>query len=668
MWYVHPKKLGRYELVAVLGKGAMGVVYEGRDPNLDRRVAIKTIMVDDLAPTAAAEYEHRFRTEARSAARLQHPNIVTVYDSDRDGDTAFLVMEFIHGEDLKQHLDRGERFTPAESLRLMLDLLAALDFAHRQGVVHRDVKPANLLIEPGGRLKLTDFGVARVTGEATRTQGSMIGTLKYMSPEQVQGLKVDTRADQFSAAVVAYQLFTGMRPFDGDNDFSIIHQIIGHEPASPSSIAPDLPAGFDAALARAMAKDREQRYPSIGEFSAALQEVFSAAGIVPVPHAPIRGGLPPAPAPLPQAVRTIPGAPIAQEMELEYWRDVRNTTDRRELEGFLARFPHGIYAELARKRLQRLVSEPDPDQTVLQGMTRPPGSTAAGLPNASAVAGQAAVQSAVPAPAAAGSQVATAPLPPADAPAPPRAASESLAAAPAPSTAAQASSGAAPAPSAAAPALAAAPAARARAPEGRASASHRWLWPGLAAGVLGLAVAAAVLMGRDKAEAPAAAAATPATPVQVAVPAAAEPAASTPLPAPIAAAPASSPAVPASEAAARAPAAGASRAQQAARATTRRGASAPASAGGTVSTPPVAGEQSPRDAPGAVTSATAAATASPVNAARTMSPAEACKDKVFLLKTFCLQSECAKPGHQNFPACVRLREEEKMREESKIRN
>src|SRR3954468_4349716 len=245
----------------------MGVVYEARDPNLDRRVAIKTIMVDDLGPGAAAEYEERFRTEARSAARLQHPNIVTVYDSDRDGNTAFLVMEFVEGDDLKRHLDRGDRHDVQQSLHLITDLLAALDFAHRQGVVHRDVKPANLLIEPGGRLKLTDFGVARIAGESTRTQGSMIGTLKYMAPEQVQGLKVDTRADLFSAAVVAYQLLAGVRPFEGDNDFTIIHQIIGQMPALPSTLQPGLPAGIDAVMARALAKNRDDRYQTAGEFS-----------------------------------------------------------------------------------------------------------------------------------------------------------------------------------------------------------------------------------------------------------------------------------------------------------------------------------------------------------------------------------------------------------------
>jgi eukaryotic-like serine/threonine-protein kinase len=171
-------KLGRYDIIRTLGKGAMGMVYEARDPNLDRRVAIKTIKVEHLSQEASAEYEARFRTEARSAARLQHPNIVSVYDSDRHGDVAFLVMEFVQGDDLKKILDSGRSFTLEQSAHLMRDLLSALDYAHRQNIVHRDVKPANLLVEANGRVKLTDFGVARIqdSGDATRTRGSMVGT------------------------------------------------------------------------------------------------------------------------------------------------------------------------------------------------------------------------------------------------------------------------------------------------------------------------------------------------------------------------------------------------------------------------------------------------------------------------------------------------------------
>lgn len=348
----------------------MGVVYEGRDPNLDRRVAIKTVKVENLSEEAAAEYEHRFRTEARSAARLQHPNIVSVYDSDRDGDVAFLVMEYIQGDDLKHHLDRGVRYSLEQSLKIIRDLLSALDYAHKQGIVHRDIKPANLLIEPGGRVKLTDFGVARIqdSGEATRTQGSMVGTLKYMAPEQVQGQKIDSRADLFSAGVVLYQLLTDKRPFDGDNDFSIIHQIIGHHPPAPSSINPKLPAALDAVVARALAKTREERFATARDFAVALQAAIRRAEdqtVVPPlnPHKRVEGA--------PSRPLTVPGtAPagsgttpsvagassVTQELELVYWKDVKDSTDPEELQVFLDKFPAGIYADLARRRMRKLTS------------------------------------------------------------------------------------------------------------------------------------------------------------------------------------------------------------------------------------------------------------------------------------------------------------------------
>ncbi|HEX4853440.1 serine/threonine-protein kinase, partial [Arenimonas sp.] len=369
------KKLGRYEVIRVLGKGAMGVVYEGRDPNLDRRVAIKTVKVENLSEEAAAEYEHRFRTEARSAARLQHPNIVSVYDSDRDGDVAFLVMEYIQGDDLKHHLDRGVRYSLEQSLKIIRDLLSALDYAHKQGIVHRDIKPANLLIEPGGRVKLTDFGVARIqdSGEATRTQGSMVGTLKYMAPEQVQGQKIDSRADLFSAGVVLYQLLTDKRPFDGDNDFSIIHQIIGHNPPTPTSINPKLPPAIDAVVARALAKTREERFATARDFAVALQAAIRRAEdqtVVP-PQNPNKKVEPAASRPLTTPGSVPPGGTtpsigsstsVTQELELVYWKDVKDSSDAEELQGFLEKFPAGIYADLARRRLRKLSGG---DQTVL---------------------------------------------------------------------------------------------------------------------------------------------------------------------------------------------------------------------------------------------------------------------------------------------------------------
>ncbi len=361
------KKLGRYDLIRVLGKGAMGLVYEGRDPNLDRRVAIKTIKVENLSEEAAAEYEVRFRTEARSAARLQHPHIVSVYDSDRDGDIAFLVMEFIAGDDLKHHLDKGDLYSLEQTLGIMGDLLSALDYAHRQSIVHRDIKPANLLIETNGRVKLTDFGVARIqdSGEATRTQGSMVGTLKYMSPEQVQGRPIDARADLFAAGIVLYQLLTGKRPFDGDTDFATIQQIVGHAPALPSAFNARLPSALDAVVAKALAKSRDLRYASAQEFLTALQAAAREASDTTV--------LPPAVKPGPGSNSTWTSTMLAgealvdqpsgtsanisvvtQELELVYWKDIKESMDVEDIQGFLAKFPSGIYADLARRRLKKM--------------------------------------------------------------------------------------------------------------------------------------------------------------------------------------------------------------------------------------------------------------------------------------------------------------------------
>jgi serine/threonine-protein kinase len=365
------KKLGRYDLTRVLGKGAMGMVYEGKDPNLDRRVAIKTIKVENLTNEEAAEYEVRFRTEARSAARLQHPNIVSVYDSDRDAQVAYLVMEFIQGEDLKHHLDHGEVYTLEQTLGIMNDLLSALDYAHRQNIVHRDIKPANLLMEASGRAKLTDFGVARIqdSGDATRTQGSMVGTLKYMSPEQVQGQPIDSRTDLFAAGVVLYQLLTGRRPFDGGSDFDIIQQIVGKPHLAPSVINPLLPEALDGVVARALAKSRNDRFASAQEFNQALQTAAREASDTTIapPSGPPGSGRSSTWGSLTGTGSTssgtssntsgTSGSVITQELELVYWKDIKESEDVDDFQGFLQRFPTGIYADLARRRLKKLLGQ-----------------------------------------------------------------------------------------------------------------------------------------------------------------------------------------------------------------------------------------------------------------------------------------------------------------------
>ncbi|ROZ72411.1 serine/threonine-protein kinase [Ramlibacter sp. WS9] len=702
------KKLGRYDLVRVLGKGAMGVVYEGRDPNLDRRVAIKTVKVENLSEEAATEYEHRFRTEARSAARLQHPNIVSVYDSDRDGDIAFLVMEYIHGDDLKHHLDKGVRYSLEQSLKMVRDLLSALDYAHKQNIVHRDVKPANLLIEPGGRVKLTDFGVARIqdSGEATRTQGSMVGTLKYMSPEQVQGQKIDSRADLFSVGVVLYQLLTDKRPFDGDNDFSIIHQIIGHTPAAPSTFNGRLPTAIDAVVARALAKDRDQRFATARDFASALQSAIRRAEdatVVP-PANPLKTderagtGSKPGRTGTNASATTPGGGTVTQELELVYWKDIKDSTEPDEIEGFLLKFPDGIYADLARKRLRKLEgSGIVADQTILSDTrirldqdqdldaTRllHSGTTPSVIAPPVAPAGPATEDPTAPPGAKADASVPLSGLP--------HDAAVTLILSPgkargtvvyetdfpetivAPDEAAWAAGllpkEAPPAPSDA-PAPAAKPAAKPvkKAPVG--------LW--VAAGAVAVAGIAAIFLfvGRGDADpaasAPLSAASAPASAAAppVAVAAAPEPGPAEPTPSltvppaagpgvPLLPAPASSSPVPSAAQPARFASAAAAKPASA----PRRVASAvkPKAAPASVAEPPRPVPSEPRrEEPRVVASA-------PVPVLPTVSPVDDCKDRVFLSREFCLAEQCAKPGTRNHPLCIKRREEIRLREDSKVR-
>src|SRR5258706_8932757 len=193
-------KLGRYKINGVLGKGAMGLVYDGVDPTLNRRVAIKTIQTTNLDEATAKHYAMRFKREVRAVAKVSHPNIVQVYDFGTEGDLAYIVMEYIQGKELKDAFDANNRFDLATIFRIMDQLLDALDFAHEAGVIHRDVKPANVMVDAAGHAKLADFGVARVTetegeaGEATRA-GALVGTPSYMSPEQIQGQTIDRRTD-----------------------------------------------------------------------------------------------------------------------------------------------------------------------------------------------------------------------------------------------------------------------------------------------------------------------------------------------------------------------------------------------------------------------------------------------------------------------------------------
>ena len=265
------EKIGKYEIRGVLGRGAMGVVYDGWDPLIQRRVAIKTVRLprEDEDPEAT-EGLARFRREAQAAGRLQHPNIVGVYDYGETGESAYLVMEFVDGRSVKAALDAQERFPIPEVARVMRDLLDALQYSHEHGVVHRDIKPANMMLTPNGRVKVADFGVARIESSSMTQVGTVIGTPAYMSPEQLAGQTVDSRSDIYSAGVVLYQLLTGDRPYHGSNLTSIYHQALNTEPVPPSKLAVTVPPAFDPVVARAMGKRPSERYATAAEFAAAV--------------------------------------------------------------------------------------------------------------------------------------------------------------------------------------------------------------------------------------------------------------------------------------------------------------------------------------------------------------------------------------------------------------
>jgi eukaryotic-like serine/threonine-protein kinase len=268
--------LGRYKLQRRIASSATGEVYEALDPKLERPVAIKTILKSYLNEEASREYSARFKEEAQAVARLDHPNIVQVHDFGEEGQVAFVVMTLIRGKDLEQCFDSSVRFEPKEVVRMMCELLGALDSAHRSGIVHRDIKPSNVLLDAEGRVKLTmDFAVARLIDvERTgRTQaGAMAGPASYMSPEQVQGLAADHRSDLFSSGLVLYQLLTNRQPFAGGG-VTLLKKIVHDDPVRPSAINTALTPEFDRVISRALAKAPESRYQSAADFSRELQRV-----------------------------------------------------------------------------------------------------------------------------------------------------------------------------------------------------------------------------------------------------------------------------------------------------------------------------------------------------------------------------------------------------------
>ena len=422
-----PSHLGKYEITEVLGTGAMGVVYKGFDPGIRRIVAIKTIRRELLAgDRPATAMLARFRNEARAAGRLAHPGIVAVYDYGEDADVAYIAMEYVEGNSLREYFGRGARFGERDAVSIMSQLLEALAHAHERKVWHRDIKPANLIVMMNGRVKVADFGIARIEASDLTQTGAVMGSPGYMAPEQYAAREIDHRADLFAAGVVFYQLLTNTKPFVGTQE-QIAYAVCHTQAPKPSTVDPGHAwQRYDAILATALAKKPEERYQSAETFLAAILDAHAApvspavseetiiteilrpaAAVDPSSPSRPRSGSPrPAPASAAPAVRgkpprpwawaiaagivvlvttagvwlalsrkavppAAPAAPLAaataaptppapSDQETVFWESVRSSSNRAELEAYLARYPNGTFAPLARARIASLPAPATP--------------------------------------------------------------------------------------------------------------------------------------------------------------------------------------------------------------------------------------------------------------------------------------------------------------------
>src|SRR3984893_15119290 len=272
------RRFGRYEIVAELGRGAVGVVYQARDPQIDRMVALKTILLPGLDPKEEAEYRQRFLVEAQAAGRLQHPGIVTIFDVGEDPEKhdPYIVLEYVTGHSLNQLLVREKKLPLRTALQLAEEIADALDYAHTQGDVHRDIKPPNILITEEGHAKIADFGIAKLNLAQFTLPGRVLGTPAYMAPEQLSGEPADGRSDLFSLGVLLYAMVTGHSAFHGNSATTVCFKVVNREPVPASAFDLGLPPELDAVISRAMEKDPAQRYQSGADLARDLRELRQA--------------------------------------------------------------------------------------------------------------------------------------------------------------------------------------------------------------------------------------------------------------------------------------------------------------------------------------------------------------------------------------------------------
>ncbi len=342
-------KLGKYELRRELGKGAMGIVYEGFDPFIQRTVAVKTIQKSLVEPAEMEEAFARFRREAQAAGRLSHPKIISIYDYGEEGDLAYIAMEYVDGDELKDHLEAGETLPIADSLRIMLQVLDALEYSHQRGVVHRDIKPANIMITADSSIKIADFGIAKMDSSHLTQAGMVLGTPTYMSPEQFMGKDVDGRSDLYSAGVMLYQMLTGERPFTG-SPITIMNKVMHQLPTPPSHLNAKVSPELDLVVMKSLSKTPEARFQNAAEFMRALKRTI------------------PRNTPLPahsdttlvtttdslSAAETAVDDFAARQRDIKLWREISDSTQRANFEQYLKEFPKGEFIGLAKRRLANI--------------------------------------------------------------------------------------------------------------------------------------------------------------------------------------------------------------------------------------------------------------------------------------------------------------------------
>jgi eukaryotic-like serine/threonine-protein kinase len=271
------KNMGRYQIVGELGKGAMGTVYKGLDPAINRYVALKTIRLDFVNdPDELEELKERLYREAQAAGKLSHPNIVTIYDVGNEGTLQYIAMEYLEGQTLEDMIRKKVQFNYKIVAQIITQICSALEYAHSQGIIHRDIKPANIMVLNDYKIRVMDFGIARVDSSSMTRTGIAMGTPNYISPEQLQGKPIDKRTDIFSLGILMYELLVHRRPFRGENLTSLIYNIVNVEPDLPSAIDKAVPLLFDRVVAKALKKNPDERYQRAGDISASLVDFIDS--------------------------------------------------------------------------------------------------------------------------------------------------------------------------------------------------------------------------------------------------------------------------------------------------------------------------------------------------------------------------------------------------------